>query len=269
MNKTIKCPVCKNGGNKEKFGEYIKCNLCQSLFLGHPPTAKSMQKAFNEYAEVIDTNCTNEASLMLKERLHVLDHYLPKKSNILDVGCGNGLFLELVLKKGHIPTAMDIASQYVERLQKKGIQGYTSMRDIPRKSFDAITAFDVIEHTTNPQKFIRDIKDKLKKNSYIMLTTPNLLGISGRILRQKWWVFGPDGHFTLFSPNSLRIILEDNDFEILYCRTDAFTQWFMPNNTILKKGANKILYTFFSLIRTYAYSHYLGDNIEILAKLRK
>jgi len=158
MNKSIKCSVCNNFGNKEKFGEYIKCNFCHTLLLEHPPTEKSMQKAFNEYASVDDIDCTNKALLVLKERLRVLDHLLPKKSNVLDVGCGSGIFLELALEAGYVPAAMDIASQYVERLKKKGMQGYISMKDIPRKSFDMITAFDVIEHTTNPQKFIQDIK---------------------------------------------------------------------------------------------------------------
>jgi len=102
-----------------------------------------------------------------------------------------------------------------------------------------------------------------------MLITPNLLGISGRILRQKWWVFGPDGHFTLFSPNSLKFILEDNNFEIIYCKTDSLTQWFMPNNTILKKAVNKMIYVVYSLFRTHVYSHNLGDSIEILAKLKE
>ncbi len=264
----MKCPVCEKEGKKVKFGEYTRCKICQSLFLEHNPSLEAIQADSDEYADIIFDTDVGRIDVIHTQRLDALAQYIPKKSKILDVGCGNGIFLQAIARAGHTPVAMDIAPKIIEHMKKIGIQGYTKLSKIPEKSFDAATAFDVIEHTIDPQLFVREVKATLKKNGVVMFTTPNLVGVSGRILRTKWHAFGPGGHNVLFSPQSLKLILENNGFEILSLKTDTFTQWFVPSTTLPKKIANKILYTLFSPIKEYAYAHYLGDNIEFIARLK-
>jgi len=262
----MKCPVCFKEGNKEKFGLYVKCSLCQTLFLIKPPKKKIIQKTSNLLANTIINRNNKKTLYVQKKRIKTLNCYLPKKSTVLDVGCGNGLFLELAKSEGLNSFAMDISPAIIKHLKNKGIEGYTNMSEIPNNKFNAITSFDVIEHTTNPDKFIKDMKKKLKKDGFIMITTPNLLGISGKILKDKWWVFGAENHFILFSPTSLKIKLKNNGFKIIYYKTDLLTQWFIPNNTSIKKILNKIQYMIFFPIQKLAAKKLLGDNIEILAK---
>lgn len=261
------CPICGNKKNKRRIGSYIQCYLCQSLFLKNPPAAKTIQEQSEIYADKLLTTNTIELSSIYKNRLDELVKYLPKNNKILDVGCGNGAFLQYIKKAGYTPFAMDISTKIINFMRKKGILGYTDMNKIPKKSFDAITAFDVIEHTTKPIKFIKQIKDKLRTNAVIMITTPNSVGISARILKQKWWVFKPEGHYILLSPKGIRCLLEKIGFKIILIKTDIFTQWFTPNNTLFKKIANKLLYMLFFPIKKYIFAHYLGDNIEVIAKL--
>jgi 2-polyprenyl-3-methyl-5-hydroxy-6-metoxy-1,4-benzoquinol methylase len=261
------CPVCGSKKKKTHIGSYIQCHFCQSLFLKNPPTAKNIQKHSEIYADKLLSTNTVELKSIYETRIGELAKYLPKNSKVLDVGCGSGAFLQYIKKAGYRPFAMDISKKIINFMKKKGISGYTDMNKIPQKSFDAITAFDVIEHTTDPIKFIKEIKDKLKTKGVIMITTPNSVGISARMLKDKWWVFKPEGHYILLSPKGIRYLLEKIGFKIIFIKTDIFTQWFPPNNTLFKKIANKLLYLLFSPVKKYLFSHYLGDNIEVIAKL--
>ena len=255
----MKCPICNRDEGKKRFGVYIFCGQCKSLYLENPPSSATLRVENKKYANsvIAQIDTIKESLILPLERLSLLGGKLQKKSKILDVGCGYGLFLDLVLQADYVPYGMDVAFDFIRYLRKKKIPGYTNMKDVPDNYFDAITAFDVIEHIRKPQQWLIGIKKKLKKNGYIMLSTPNLLGISGRVLRHRWWVLSPDGHFTLFSPNSLRSILERNGFEVIQCKTNSITQWFVPNDSFLKKIANKILYTSFSMIKKVLFSHNL------------
>lgn len=266
---TIICPVCEKPDKKTEFGVYLKCSACESIFLKHFPTKKDIQKVSDEYADVIFEPDDDKITSTHTDRLKDLTAYIPQKSKILDIGCGNGVFLKCAANNGYIPYAMDISPKIVRHLENEGIEGYMTMKEIPERHFQAATAFDVIEHTTNPHRFVEDIKTKIKKKGIVMLTTPNAIGISGRILKSKWWAFGPDNHYIVFSPYGLKLLLEKNGFEIISLKTDSFTQWFVPSNTFLKKVANKAIYMLYSPLKKYIYNHHLGDNIQIIARLTK
>lgn len=264
------CTICNQKGEKREFGKYIFCGRCKSIYLENPPTLKILRKENEKYASsVIKSIASIQESLTIpRDRISLLSKNIKRRSTILDVGCGYGLFLDLIRQAKHVPYGMDIARDFIRYLRKRNIKGYTSMTDAPDNYFDAITAFDVIEHISNPHQFIKNIKRKLKKNGYIMISTPNLLGISGRVLKHNWWVFSPNGHFTLFSLNSLCTLLERYGFEVIESRTNSITQWFVPNDTLLKKIANKIIYSIFSPIQLLLFKLNLGDNIEVIGKLR-
>jgi 2-polyprenyl-3-methyl-5-hydroxy-6-metoxy-1,4-benzoquinol methylase len=265
----MKCPVCQSNENKKNFGEYIQCDTCKSLFLKKLPPTKLLQNQAEKDADIMITSVNEKIEAIHISRFNKIKKYVTKKDKIVDVGCGYGTFLQVVKKEGYIPIAMDVSQKLIDHLKSKGIHGYTSMKDIAEHSMSAVTGYDVIEHTTTPQLFIQQIKRIMKNNAVIMLTTPNATGISGRILKEKWWVFGPDAHCVLFSPFSLKQLLEKNGFEVISLRTDSFTRWYASNNTLLKKIANKLLFLSFMLIQKPAYTQLLGDNIEIIARLKK
>jgi cyclopropane fatty-acyl-phospholipid synthase-like methyltransferase len=83
----------------------------------------------------------------LEKLLAVLDD----GSEVLDVGCGNGLPATRAIAERHKATGIDLSAAQIDRARRnvpdaKLIQGDLMTVDIAADSYDAIAAFYVIEH---------------------------------------------------------------------------------------------------------------------------
>jgi SAM-dependent methyltransferase len=98
---------------------------------------------------------------------------LKKKSNILDLGAGSGVNLNMLEKYGLV----DIHEQnkYARTAIKKKykcIRNLYSTLKIKKNFYDLILIADVLEHVKNPKILLNDLKKFLKKDGYILITVP-------------------------------------------------------------------------------------------------
>lgn len=266
-SKIMNCPTCKSSHKTQPIGVYSVCARCHMMYVDYIPQNKGLKSHIENEAElIIDDGGNGEILKVHKDRLKTLKAYMKPKSSLLDVGCGKGQFINLAKRKGYDVVAMD-KSKTISKFIKRNfnIPTYTELKSIRRK-FDTITSFDVIEHTVQPSLFVQEINGKLLKGGILMITTPNARGISGRILRNKWWVFGPESHFNLFTIESLKILLKENGFIILRIKSDTLTQWLPTHDKLWKKIVNKVVYILLEPFTGIVYAQGLGDNIEIIAR---
>jgi len=97
-------------------------------------------------------------------------------ANILDIGCGDGKFLDL-LKAGNKTNGLELNSVARELAKEKG--HHVSGQDIKEFSagneekFDYVTAFQVLEHVSNVKEFVTGALKTLKKNGALFISVPN------------------------------------------------------------------------------------------------
>lgn len=97
----------------------------------------------------------------------------------LDVGCGAGLLAEPLARLGANVTAIDPAEKLIEAARAHAAaQGLEiDYRACPVEQvtgqFDLITAMEVIEHTADPQVFLKSIAARLAPGGLLILSTPN------------------------------------------------------------------------------------------------
>jgi SAM-dependent methyltransferase len=112
-----------------------------------------------------------------------VEEYLPifeKASDVLDLGCGRGEFLELLRDRGVGARGVDINSAMVEVCRGKGLQAETSdaleyVRGLPDSSLGGLFAAQVVEHL-EPRYLMRLLDaafDKLRPGAPIVLETIN------------------------------------------------------------------------------------------------
>lgn len=64
-------------------------------------------------------------------------------------------------------------------------------------SFDAITSFDVIEHLTQPEKFVKNSYIILKPGGILVISTPNPNAYALHILKNSWHGFLDNTHVSI------------------------------------------------------------------------
>jgi len=135
-------------------------------------------------SQVFTTEITSESipsdnpihQRLLKAYVLAADHV---HGDVLEVGCGEGRGIDLILPKAKSYTALDKIEPIIASLQKKYPSGNFISGNIPPfsklkdNSFDRIFSFQVIEHIENDRLFLKEIHRVLRPGGVAFLTTPN------------------------------------------------------------------------------------------------
>src|SRR3989338_4565517 len=121
---------------------------------------------------------------------HIKGFIMPgNKVRVLDVGGGNGQFLEwLGVDNG---TVLDISKSGLKEARQRGFK--TVQADVqekypvPENSFDAVICFETIEHIEKPVGMLRQIKRCLKPGGVLVLGVPNLPA-DGVHHKKRWYL---------------------------------------------------------------------------------
>lgn len=142
--------------------------------------------------------------------------------NLLDVGCGAGLFINLCLDSGIRATGIDISEAAIKlsRVTNAGCFVQNFPEDIVNSYFDVVTMFDVLEHLKEPSIFVKKAYQTLKKGGLFVLSTPCADSILAGISGKKWHFYTPD-HQHIFSTKSISETLKSNHFQIVSIKRDG------------------------------------------------
>lgn len=91
-----------------------------------------------------------------------LETNVPKGSTVLDIGCGVGVFMHALRRRGYEAVGVDVAEPVVEVLRHEGFQVWHGTVDTIPKNWAqpaAITCFWVLHHLSAPMAFLSSIRD--------------------------------------------------------------------------------------------------------------
>jgi ubiquinone/menaquinone biosynthesis C-methylase UbiE len=142
-----------------------------------------------------------------KERLKEIIKNIPKKiESILDVGCGNGFFINSLQEKRKDLDIMglDLSKEALKYVKTKKILGNVNSLPFDKK-FDLVTCFEVLEHLPQSdfEKAILEIQRVSKR--YILITVPNNENIKSSFVRcpRCDYYFNPFFHLRSFNKQKL------------------------------------------------------------------
>jgi SAM-dependent methyltransferase len=121
---------------------------------------------------------------------YMLAHFHPEAKTIIDIGCGNGYFLQQVAAfdtqgKYELHACDVMASKHLgERIAYH--QGNIESLPFADKSFDVVTCHHTIEHIPSPHRAVAELKRIARKQ--ILLVTP----------RQRYYYYTLDEHVNFF-----------------------------------------------------------------------
>ncbi|MBX2971044.1 MAG: class I SAM-dependent methyltransferase [Cyclobacteriaceae bacterium] len=99
--------------------------------------------------------------------------------DVLEVGCGEGRGVELVMQKASSFTAVDKIEEALQVLQAKFPAAMFVAMNLPPlhgladSSYDCVLSFQVIEHIKSDRFYLQEIHRVLKPGGVALITTPN------------------------------------------------------------------------------------------------
>jgi 2-polyprenyl-3-methyl-5-hydroxy-6-metoxy-1,4-benzoquinol methylase len=135
-----------------------------------------------------------------------------EKGRLLDVGCGNGLFLDHMRHLGWevVGVEPDEEAAFVAR-EKLGLEVFQGSLEEAKFSdghFDAITMNHVIEHVPDPIGLLKECRRVLRLGGKLIVATPNVGSLGAHVFGEHWRGLEVPRHIFLFSPRSLRTCAE-------------------------------------------------------------
>lgn len=185
----------------------------------------------------------------------VLDRHLSLESaQVLDIGCGGGLFLSLLKQEGAQVTGIELSdsraqfakTRYRLEVHKHPIEsGFWQMGYAGR--FDAITLWDVIEHVNYPFQTLQSAVNVLKPGGLLLIDTPcrdsfyhrfgeltyRLTGGRSPTFLNAMYSSHLFGHKQIFSTGEMRRLFEAAGLEVIDLH--KFHELSFPYEFYLKK----------------------------------
>lgn len=144
---------------------------------------------------------------------HFVFAFFPTKprGRLLDVGCGNGLYLHAFQRLGWEAHGVEISATVAEQTRRtlglNVVGGVLEDAKFPDGSFDVVTLFNVLEHLREPVGTLREVYRILKKDGIVVMALPNFRSLGALIFRSYWFPLELPRHLYQFTPATLGALL--------------------------------------------------------------
>ena len=256
---TVNCPICK----KTESSYYIStnalmhepnnelyvfniCNNCESVFLTNPVTQERLEhyytdnylpyrgpSAWGKYSSFV----VNSQKKLDSNRVNFVKKYLKKNNpnlKVLDVGCGNPSFLELLQQNSKVNcTGIDFSDSGWKGKNYPNIElKKVSIEEFDTKiKFDVITLWHYLEHDYNPNQTIETLYNCLQHGGKLIIEVPDYKSISAKFQKSYWQGWHSPRHISLVTKKSFDLLFQNDKWEIKkhlrYGTLDAFTLWWL------------------------------------------
>lgn len=239
------CPICNQTSqydfssrdlmfNHYERYDYQRCTNCNFIYQYPAPTAeqistfypdsydvyeeqsrlkkisnlsKSILKKYYGYSH-LKTNVSSDLLCIITHRVDS-DYRVPfvKDGYLLDVGCGNGRYLDGMSALGWRVKGVEFNEYAINvcRLSKLDVHhGDLFSAKFESDSFDVINVSHVIEHVPNPKQLFAELARILKKNGTLIIKTPNSEALGRALFNTNWFPNDVPRHIYFFSEKNLR-----------------------------------------------------------------
>lgn len=222
MAKPRPCPICQSG-HDEPFYEYryhglhVTVVICTACGLARnepmPMPDELLAAQHGSLTKLHRPKYSRIESLKRARRyLNGIRPYAKQGGSLLDVGCGDGTFLEVASRSGLRCTGIDIDADSCRLSARRSgvpvVTGSIDDLDPDTQRFDAITASHVLEHLEYPVRFLQSASRLLSPGGVLQLEVPNILRPKTSFRRffciQHAYYFCPDTLLALLARNGFR-----------------------------------------------------------------
>ena len=213
----------------------VRCSHCAFVFATWHPSPQELQDYYSGYPAV-----THVSPVTITRYNELLDRFAPykKTGNLIDVGCGAGLFLQQAALRDWNVQGTEFGQRCVEECRSRGvplIEGPLDPANYAPGSFDVACSFEVIEHLVDPRAELERFRTLLRTGGLLYVTTPNFDCLARRIAPGDWNVASYPEHLMYFTIDSIDRMMREMGFRRKWVSTTGFSIYRWQ----LRKGAGQ------------------------------
>jgi 2-polyprenyl-3-methyl-5-hydroxy-6-metoxy-1,4-benzoquinol methylase len=231
------CLVCSSdnihllkGYERHQLG---RCKDCGFTFMLRIPGCDEIEKHYSTYTY----NNSFQLSQATIDSYNRLLNYFEKfrvNNNILDVGCGRGLILEIAGQRGWNVYGSESSDAAIKICEEKGIKmfkGDLNSSLFDAISFDVIISSEVIEHV-HDFSFVKQTYSLLRRGGLLYLTTPNFNSYLRYRLKENYSIIAYPDHLSYFTRKTLHFVLRKSGLKKVRLQTTGISINRMQSNKV-------------------------------------
>lgn len=163
--------------------QIVQCNTCDHIQIDPLPNPKEDLEFYQKDThtkEMFDGNMMRgKLERDTQRRANLISGYLKPPQSILDFGCGFGVLIGELVKRGFDSTGVDVSNSRLElaRVWNDGeFKLFNPDSDFNQQfnqQYDAVCAFHVLEHLRDPILSLYEFYSLVKPGGYLILEVPN------------------------------------------------------------------------------------------------
>lgn len=279
-------------------GEIIQCINCGQGYLNPYPNERTIGNAYLGYYTQLQRNNTDKffrfklfydyvfysKFSFIGFFLYLLYRILPgvkfyferairfmnydSKQNILDVGCGQGIYLDRVRNYASSVYGIDLDEKAINIAKNNNLNvEITNLKSFrTNKKFSFITINHVIEHLTDPIIDIKRAYDLLDFGGVMFIATPNLNSSGRKIFKRYWRGIDAPRHLTYFNIETLTKLLSKSGFKNIQLIRDIPQSFgILKSSYRILSGKEKNIFLKIKIIMSIIFSNPLKiSNLEVI-----
>jgi SAM-dependent methyltransferase len=218
VNECLVCGSWDDYGDSDARIQIVNCKECGFIWNRKQPTQEALDK-FYEQSEAMDTwaeiKQTEEEKVRQIEKYDCIWDYIIEKNihSVLDVGCGNGFFLNRAQCKDKVGIEVNSAAKlHCKFPVYPGIDQFKESMHAAKK-YDMITLFGVLEHLKRPYDEIERYEKFLSEHGVFCIIVPNVSSLVVKTLREECCTFCPQ-HLYYFDIHTLTWFFENMQYKL-------------------------------------------------------
>ena len=236
------CAVCGAAGSEATLGGLLRrCRSCafQWTATGLAPPDQLYDESYYESESykryfAMAAQWRFEAARRLD---WVFAHTRP--ASLIEAGSAGGFFLEAARRRGVAVEGVEIsevASRYARDQLGLPVRCGDFERTVPAAPVDAVCAFHVLEHVTDPREFLRAARGMLAPGGTLVLEVPNIASAAARRQGPGWVDLSLRYHYWHFDPASLARLVTGSGFRIVDADTVFAAHYLRPSQSLRRWG---------------------------------
>ncbi len=210
--------------------QIVECRKCGLIRLHPPPAPTELRDYYPpDYWFVPAAGAAARLEqayrrFVLRDHLRFVERALRAsraEGMVLDVGCGGGLFLQMLAARGGakkvvgLDFSLDAAHVAWRRAGVPAVCATLSRAPLPRESCAAITMFHVLEHLYDPGSYLRAAHELLAPEGRLIVQVPNAACWQFLLFGERWNGIDVPRHLINFRTQDLDTLLDSCGFQAL------------------------------------------------------